>query len=271
MKSISAVLICFNEEQKIERALRSVSPLADEIVVVDSFSQDATPQICRNYHSRFFQRHWNGYLDQKQFATAQARHDWVLSLDADEMLSPELAREIKDWKKKDEPFSGYYFPRKSYFLGRWITHTTWYPDWQLRLFKKSRGRWTGGRIHESFTVGGQTSRMRGDLHHYTYDTLSEYLVQLENFSALAAADYRDRGVKPRLHHLLVYPPAIFAKNYLLKLGFLDGVPGLAVSVFAGFSTFLKFLKLYELQLDPSLRRPPESTAAGGGDKTHQSR
>ena len=255
MKELSAVIISYNEEKKIETTLRSVKPVADEIVVMDAFSSDSTPEICRHYTDRFLQRPWQGYRKQKQCATEQASYDWVLSLDGDEEVSPELGKELLSWKEKDDHHhEGYYLPRKTFFLGRWIQHTTWYPDWQLRLFRPSCGRWEGGRIHESFRASGPTGRFRGHLYHYSYTSLSEYLNQLEQFSNLAAADYFDLGVKTRWAHLFLYPPAVWCKNYFLRLGFLDGVPGLAVSTLSAVSTFFKFLKLWELQRERANER-----------------
>lgn len=257
MNPVSAVLITYNEEKKIARALESLAGIADEIVVVDSFSTDATPTICRRYTDRVMQRPWAGYRAQKQFATDQASHPWVFSLDADEELSPELREEIQEWKcSGDDSIKGFYVPRKTWFLGRWIEHTTWYPDWQLRLFYRSAGVWKGGRLHESFQVEGKTGRLWGHLYHYTYENVSEYLLQLERFSALAAADARDRGVRAGWTKLTLHPAQAFLNNYLLRRGFLDGVPGLAVSVLAAVSTFFKYLKLWELQSERE--RDPDS-------------
>lgn len=252
MKRISAVLITYNEEDKIERALQSLQDVSDEILIVDSYSTDATVEICRRYTARVMQRSWEGYRSQKQFATDQATHDWVLSLDGDEMLSPQLNQEIHQWKgaTQEERLKGFLVPRKAYFMGRWIEHTTWYPDWQLRLFRKSCGKWKGGRVHESFHLAGSAGRFEGQIHHQSYSCLSEYLEQLENFSSLAARDSHDGGERARLFHLIAYPPAVFLKNYVLKLGFLDGVPGLIVSALAAVSTLFKYLKLWELQSHP---------------------
>ena len=250
MNKVSAVLISFNEEEKIEATLKSLRGVSDEIIVVDSFSTDATETICRRYVDQFLQRVWEGYRSQKQFATQQATHDWVLSLDADEVLSPDLQEEIGRWKEAAEDgVNGYFLPRKTYFLGRWIEHTTWYPDWQLRLFRRSKGEWKGGRVHESFKVTGRIARLKGELYHFTYTSLKEYLVQLERFSSLSAADYYDRGLRARPFHLILHPPLVFLKNYFLRLGFLDGVPGLAASGLSATSTFFKYLKLWELQLE----------------------
>ena len=254
MKKISAVLITYNESDKIERALRSLEPVSDEIVVVDSFSSDSTPELCRRYTDRIIQRSWPGYRQQKQFAAERASHEWILSLDGDEALSSELAHEILEWKKSpDSRDDGYYFPRKAFFMGRWIAHTTWYPDRQLRLFRKNSGGWQGGRIHESVQVTGSVGRFKGEIHHYTYASFSEYLEQLDRFSTLAAEEQWERGRRARWWDFVLHPPVVFLKNYLLRLGFLDGWPGLAVSFMAGTSTLFKYMKLRELELE---RRTP---------------
>ena len=249
VKKISAAVIAYNEESKIDRALASLQDLCDEIVVVDSFSTDATVERCRRYTDRIEQRAWPGYRDQKQYATDQATHDWILSLDADEEVGAELRGEIRRWKQNATvtDCNGYYISRKAFLLGRAIHHTTWYPDWQLRLFRKSRGRWEGGRVHESFKVQPPTSRLRGDLYHYTYTSVNEYLEQLSRFSSLAAADSLDRGQRSGFPQLVFRPLAAFFSNYLLRRGFLDGSAGFTVSVLAAVSTFFKYLKLWQLQ------------------------
>ncbi len=247
MKKLSAVLITCNEEEKIQRALRSLKPVSDEIIVVDSYSSDGTVETCRHYTDRVLLKAWDGYREQKQFATDQADHDWILSLDGDEMLSPQLTREILEWKEEEDGCNGYFLPRKTFFMGRWIEHTTWYPDWQLRLFEKSSGCWEGGRVHESVRVTGTTGRFKGQIYHHTYASFSEYLEQLERFSSLAAQDYFDRGDRARWANFVLHPPTVFIKNYLLRRGFLDGMPGLTVSLLAAVSTLFKYLKLWEIQ------------------------
>ena len=202
MKKVSAVLITYNEEDKIQRALDSLQAVSDEIVVVDSDSTDATVEFCSRYTNRILKKSWQGYRDQKQFATDRASHDWILSLDADEALSPQLVEEILQWKEQDNNFEGYYLPRKTFFMGRWIEHTTWYPDRQIRLFRKSRGCWEGGRVHESFQVTGSTAKLKGQLYHHTYASFSEYLEQLESFSSLAARDHFDSGKRQKWVHFI---------------------------------------------------------------------
>lgn len=249
MRHISGVLITFNEEGKVESALESLAPVCDEIIVVDSFSTDGTPEICRRFADRVIQRPWAGYRDQKQFAADLARSDWVLSLDADERLSAELQESLKEWKQDggDGPV-GFYLPRITFFLGRWIRHTTWYPDWQLRLYRKSAGYWTGGHVHERVVVSGPIDRLSGHIEHFTYSSLSEYLKQLERFSELAALDYWESGKRAGPGRILISPPLVFFKNYFIKAGFLDGMPGLIVSILAATSTFFKLARLWELRL-----------------------
>lgn len=249
MKPISATIICRDEEAKIGRALQSLKEVADEIVVVDSGSADSTEEICRRYTDRFIYREWEGYRSQKQFATDSAKFDWVLSIDADEVVSDRLGQEILAWKRETggQPFDGYLIARKTFFMGRWIEHTTWYPDWQLRLFRRSKGIWKGRRVHESFQSEGAVGKFREHLEHYTYSSVSEYLQQLERFSALAAADYHDNGRRAGWKELALLPPLTFLNNFLLRRGFLDGVPGLSASALSAVSVFFKFLKLRELQ------------------------
>ncbi|GAB4229286.1 MAG: glycosyltransferase family 2 protein [Acidobacteriota bacterium] len=257
MKRISGVVITCNEAEKIAAALASLRPVCDEIVVVDSFSNDETPEICRRLADRFVQREWPGYREQKQFATELATCDWVLSLDADERLSRRLQAELAEWKSRaEDAVAGYRIPRLAYFWGRWIRHTIWYPDWQLRLFRKDAGRWSGGRVHESFKVTGAVGTFEAPIYHYTYATLQEYLEQLQRFSRLAALDAWEKGARPRRTRLVAEPPLVFLKSYLLKLGFLDGLAGFLVSALAGVSCFFKQAHLAEIARQRSGGEPP---------------
>lgn len=259
MKKISGVLITHNEEDKVGTALASLVGVCDEFVVVDSFSDDATPEICRKFSAKIVQREWTGYADQKQFAAELAENDWILSLDADEYLSDTLRHELLEVKQRQDEVIGFYIPRLTYFMGRWIRHTTWYPDWKLRLYLRTRGRWTQSRVHERVAVEGETGRLKGHIYHNTYSSFSEYLQQLERFSSLAAADSWDRGKRAKVLHLSVYPPIVFLKNYLVHFGFLDGLPGLAVSVMAAVSTFFKYAKLWEMEKYPEKRNDGPSS------------
>jgi glycosyltransferase involved in cell wall biosynthesis len=246
MEQISATVITHNEEANVEEALKSLA-WADEIVVVDSGSTDATVEICRRYTDRVFKRAWTGFVDQKNYAVERASHDWIISLDADERIGPELAREIEQLRRAGFRDAGYRIPRVAFFMGRWIRHGDWYPDHQLRLFDRRRGRWRGGRVHESVQVEGMPGNLRGEIQHYTYRSLSDYLRRLETYSTLAAQDYQQRGKKASLPKLVGNPCLTFLKAYLLKRGFLDGAPGLMVAVMGAVSVFFKYAKLYELQ------------------------
>jgi len=247
MNSVSAVLVTRNEAVNIDEALQSLS-WADEIVVVDSGSTDETLEICRRYTNRVFYRSWTGYVDQKNFALERASYDWVFSLDADERASPELATEIQLLRRSGFVYAGYRIPRVAFFMGRWLRHGDWYPDYQLRLFDRRRGRWQGGRVHESVKLlDGTPGLLKGELHHFSYRSLSDYLVRLESYTGLAAADYRDRGKAANSAELFLDPLVTFIKAYFLKRGCLDGVPGFMAAVMGSVSVYFKYAKLYELQ------------------------
>jgi len=257
MQPISATLITHNEERNIAEALQSLS-WADEIVIVDSGSEDATVDICRQYTDRVIHRDWTGYVDQKNFAVEQARHDWIFSLDADERVSAELRGELQELAAQGFRSAGYSIPRVAYFMGRWIRHGDWYPDCQLRLFDRKRGRWEGGRVHESVKISEKPGVLNGEIYHFTYRTLSDYLARLETYSSLAATDYAQQGRSANLLKLLGHPLAAFVRAYFLKRGFLDGTPGFAVAAMGAVSVFFKYAKLYERSV-PGYTVPP----AGG--------
>jgi glycosyltransferase involved in cell wall biosynthesis len=246
MQPISATVITFNEEDNIERALKSLS-WANEIVVVDSGSSDRTLEICRQYTDKVIHRGWTGYVDQKNFAVKNACNDWIFSLDADERISTELHAEILELAGRSFTKNGYRIPRVAYFMGRWILHGDWYPDYQLRLFDRRHAQWGGGRVHESVKLAETPGFLKGTIHHFTYRNLSDYLKRLEIYSALAAADYQQKGKSVSPFMLFGNPAAAFIKAYLLKRGFLDGTPGFAVAVMGAVSVFFKYAKLYELR------------------------
>jgi glycosyltransferase involved in cell wall biosynthesis len=245
MQPVSATIITLNEEHNIAGALLSVS-WADEIIIVDSGSKDRTLEICRGFTDKVFHRDWSGFVDQKNHAVGKASNDWVLSLDADERISSELREEILRERNSGFRKDGYRIPRRARFMGRWILHGDWYPDCQVRLFDRRKGRWRGGRVHESVSVEGTTGRMRAEIHHYTYRDFSEYLGKLETYSSLAALDYRERGRKAASWMLLAKPLGVFVKAYLVKGGFRDGSAGFAVAVMGAVSVFFKYAKLYEI-------------------------
>jgi glycosyltransferase involved in cell wall biosynthesis len=246
MEPVSATVITLNEEENIEAALRSLM-WAQEIIVVDSGSTDSTVPICRGFTDKLYQRPWTGYVDQKNFAVEKASNDWILSLDADERVSAELREEVGGTLLAKPVSAGFKIPRVASFMGRWIRHGDWYPDYQLRLFDRRRGRWQGGRVHESVKLDGTVGYLTGEIHHYTYRRLSDYLRRLESYSTLAAADYHQRRKVSGPWKMTADPFATFVKAYLIKRGFLDGIPGLMVAIMGAVSVFFKYAKLYELQ------------------------
>jgi glycosyltransferase involved in cell wall biosynthesis len=241
--AIAAVVITRNEEANLPRCLESVRPWASEIVVVDSGSTDRTREIARRYTDRVLVQEWLGYGPQKQFAVEQARAPWVFSIDADEEATPELAREIQGL---DFAAAGYYVPRQVHYLGRWIRHGVWNPDLVLRLFRRERGRFTRDRVHESVVVEGPTARLSGPLRHYSFRDVAHHLEKLDEMTTLAALQMHERGRSVGFLRLLLQPGWEFARSYLLRQGFRDGVPGLVVAKLHAYHCFLKYAKLWEL-------------------------
>lgn len=242
---ISLVIITFNEEAHIERCLRSC-PFVDDIVVVDSFSTDNTAELAKRAGARVYQEKWQGYGPQKAYAAAQAKNPWVISLDADEALSPELANEITTKFSALDPEAGYLFPRRSFFLGRWIGRGGWYPDYQLRLFNKDKSQWDSAALHEKVKVKRQLKFER-DLHHWVFDDLADQVQTNNRYSGLGAQSLAASGRRFSLFHLLTKPPTKFIETYFFKAGFLDGLPGFLISVSAAYSVFLKWAKLWEIE------------------------
>jgi glycosyltransferase involved in cell wall biosynthesis len=243
---ISAVVITYNEERNISGALESLAGIASEIVVVDSLSTDRTVKIVREYTDRVVERAWTNYADQKNFANGLASHPWILSLDADERLSPALRAEILALLPEDPGAAAFSMPRRVYYLGKWIRHSGWYPDRKLRLFRKDRARWEGEFVHEKLAVAGEVLRLRGDIHHLTYRSIAEHLARINQFSDLGAQKLYAAKKKCRWHHLAVLPASRFLKSYVLKGGFLDGFAGLVISVFNGYAIFVRYAKLREI-------------------------
>jgi len=245
---ISACVIVFNEEKKIQRCLESLT-WCDEIVVLDSFSTDRTLDICRSFTDRVFQHVWLGYVGQRNKVRTLARYNWILNIDSDEEVSPGLRDEILEEFENGTPAHlGYEFPRQVYYLGRWISHGEWYPDVKLRLFHKDYGRSEGEEPHDKVVVNGPVKRLKNPLWHYTYDDLRDHLDTLDRFSTISA---RQKFVQdPRFHplDLLTRPPLRFLKGYVLKHGFLDGWHGLIIACISSFGVFMKYAKLWELAL-----------------------
>lgn len=246
--SLSVCIITYNEESCIRQCLRSVE-WAEEIVVVDSFSTDKTVEICKEYTDRVYQRPFPGHVEQKNYALGLASHAWALCLDADECLSPELIREVQETLCQDDgTYSGYYLPRHTFYLGRWINHSGWYPDYKLRLFRRGMGKWGGINPHDKVILqAGATSRLKGELWHFNYKDLSDHLRTVDNFSAIFVKNATKDGARFHLPALFFRPLGKFLEVYLLKRGFLDGVPGFILAVVNSFYIFLKYAKWWETE------------------------
>jgi len=245
---ISAVIITYNEERNIGRCLDSVRDVADEIVVVDSYSTDKTEEICRRKGARFIKNPFEGHIEQKNYAMLSASHDYILSLDADEALSEELTNSIKN-AKSNWDYDGYSFNRLTNYCGRWIRHCGWYPDKKLRLWDRKKGRWGGVNPHDRVIIHktNHTAHLSGDLLHYSYHTIKQHIKQMNSFSDIAAQEKYDKGKTANLFiDILLNPVLIFIKKYFIKLGILDGYYGFVISINTAFGIFLKYIKLKEL-------------------------
>jgi len=243
---VSVTIITHNEAADIDAALRSVA-WADEIVVVDARSTDATVSIARRHTDRVVVREWPGYVDQKNFAASVASHDWILSLDADERVTPALAGEIAAVLAGSPSHLAYRIPRVTWHLGRWIRSTDWYPDYQLRLYDRRTARWTGHYVHEALAVAGTVGRLRHDLQHFAYRDIAEHLETMDRYTTLAARQLFESGRRAGLLHLAAHPPLAFLRNYIARGGCRDGAAGLIISAMNAHYVFLKFAKLWELQ------------------------
>jgi len=245
---ITATVITINEEHNIAGALESLA-WADEIIVVDSESTDHTVEIARRFTDRVFVRPWPGYSAQKNFAAEQATGEWIFSLDADERVSPELTTSILELEKGAAPEqAAFEMPRRTFYLGRWIKYSGWWPDHKVRLYDRRRARWRGDFVHESLEVNGRVNRLDGDILHYTVRDATEHHLRMDRYTTLAAEEAYMHRESVSLARLLLSPMLVFVRSYVLKLGFLDGVPGLAIARFAAHYDFLKKLKLWEMRV-----------------------
>lgn len=248
MIKLSVVIITFNEEKNIERCLLSVKEVADEIVVLDSFSKDSTQLICEKHGARFFQHAFDGHIQQKNRAITYATHPHILSLDADEALDPTLIASIKEVKSSFVK-EGYYLNRLTNYCGHWVKHCGWYPDAKLRLWDSRKGHWTGINPHDKYELlagDKNTGHLKGDILHYSYYSVEDHYKQVEYFTNIASKAFVEKGKKAPFYKLIVNPVAKFVDHYLLHLGFLDGKAGFLISRISAYAAYLKYKKIRQL-------------------------
>jgi glycosyltransferase involved in cell wall biosynthesis len=245
MNRLSACLITLNEEESISRTLASLSGIADEVVVVDAGSTDRTEQIARERGAVFLVHKWTNYGEQKNFAAASASNDWILSMDADEELSTELRTSILEWKERKPEFRVYEMARRAWYLGAWIKHSGWYPDYQRRLYRRDSAQFSG-IVHESLRIEGKPGRLDGDLLHYTVRSFAEHEEKVERYAALAAHQMYAAGKRSWRPALLFATPWSWFQNYFLRGGFLDGYRGALIAQMAARAVRIKYRKLGRL-------------------------
>jgi glycosyltransferase involved in cell wall biosynthesis len=248
---ISAVIIAFNEEDRLPDCLASLQGVADEIVVVDSYSTDLTLEIARAAQARVWQKRFEDYSQQKNFAMAQADCEWILNLDADERVSPELKRAIVELKERGAPGTAAAFAikRKTYYLGRWIRHSGWYPDRKIRLFKKNKAAWQG-RIHERLQVDGDIASLPGEILHFTYRNIGDHVRRLNCYSAFQAEEIVRQKKRCLFMRLVFLPLVTFLRHYIWKMGVFDGYPGLVIAIVSSWGTAMKYLKAIAMKRKP---------------------
>lgn len=239
---ITATVIALNEESRIGAALASLA-WADEIVVVDSGSTDRTVEIASGFTDRVLHNPWPGYAEQKNHAAAAASHDWIFSLDADEVVTDRLAASIRQLRERGAGAAGYRTARVAWYIDRWVRYGGWYPDWQVRLYDRRQARFEGGHVHESVSLKEPAGTLDGDIEHYTVESLSDHHRRIDVYTSLAARDRLACGRRFSALRAVGQPPLTFLQTYLLKQGFRDGTAGLAIAGFAAYYVFLRELKL----------------------------
>ncbi len=244
---ISAIVVSFNEEENIRGCLESLS-WCDEIVVVDSFSADRTVEICRQYTDRVVQRAWAGYRDQKAFAHSLATREWVFLVDADERVPSELRGEILEALSRYSRVAAFSVPRLVYYLDRWWWRGGWYPDYDVRIFRRDRATWGGSDPHERIVIDGRVRRLENPLHHFSYRDISDHLRRINHFTSISSKELFLQRKRWRWSDNLIRPAARFFRSYIWKRGFLEGFPGFFLAATAAIYVFMKYAKLRELEL-----------------------
>lgn len=262
---LSACVIARNEADRIEGCLASLD-WCDEIVVIDSHSTDRTREVAEACGARVVERDWPGHVAQKEFAIREAKNDWVLCVDADERVSEDLAWEIAALRAADFPnFAGWRMPRLSSYLGAWIRHGTWYPNRQLRLFDRRRGRWSGTNPHDRVELSGPAGELKAPLHHHPYRDLDDHLDTINRYTTTMARELHARGRRPRIADLAFRPAWRFVRFYLLERGFLMGWRGLLMATLAAHYVGLKYTKLWLLHREEPLATEPGVPGFGNSE------
>lgn len=242
---VSVYVLTFNNQRTIEQCLKSLE-WAEEVIVVDSFSTDGTYEICQRHTDKAFQRKWTGHRDQYQYAANLTTQNWIMFVDADEEVPLALADEIREELKGGAPgVDAFFVYRRTYYLGRWIRYGGWYPDGEIRLYRREKGRWEGG-LHAKVVAEGKIKSLRSQYLHYTYRNISDQIQTIDKYSQIAAEDMVREGERFSLFKLFFHPPFRFVKEYLFKSGYRDGFPGLVIIVSTMFYVFIKYAKLWEL-------------------------
>jgi glycosyltransferase involved in cell wall biosynthesis len=244
--SISAVIIAKNEERNIGRCIDSLSGVADEIIVIDSYSEDNTPAICQSHNIRLIQHQWMGYAETKNFGISHASFSYILSLDADEALSDELREEIRTFKREGFSADAFILNRLTNYCGKWIRHCGWYPDYKIRLWRKEMGKWKG-LIHEEVELLPDSSvkSIKGNLLHFSYYSINEHIEQMIRFTDLMAEEIFHKGKRISIFKVIFSPLVKFVKSYIMRGGFRDGFYGLVISILSAMASFLKYAKSYQ--------------------------
>lgn len=277
-EKISAFVICMNEEDQIADCLNTLS-FCDEVVVIDSFSTDSTVEIAKSLGAKVIQRPWPGYREQKSFGLTVCTHSWVINIDADERVSPELRESVMgvlrdDWNAKHKggpkAADGYFMNRVVFYLGRWWRLGGWYPEYRLRFFRRELTTWGGVEPHEKPIVQGRTEILPGELQHFTYKNLDEQLQRLHSLSMIAAREEYKGGERASLFSLLVNPALRSIKFFLLKKGYREGMAGLVVALAEGYYTFMKYAKIWELEFWEAQKKSGASGKPEVADKNSES-
>jgi len=240
---LTAIIITLNEQSNIERCLKSLHSWVEEILLVDSGSNDNTVKIAEKYEARVLTNIWPGYGQQKNFAMTKAKHDWLLFVDADEEIDTELRKNIEELLKNPGEAQGAYMARKTFYLGRWIMHGGWYPNYLTRLAYRPHAKWTEPEVHERLEIAGKTVKLKGELLHYSFSSVADQVLTNLRFASLGSKVARKRGERGTLLKIIFKPLGKFLETYFWKRGFLDGFPGFVISVNAAHSIFMKYVGL----------------------------